>query len=110
MAPDIWKGKEKELDDRLKFLSNQAKKVGHPKLVKDWDSYRSDLGGSISSWISNSFRQDGEIKKQLFGWIEEKRQKDGSVKDTPHKGHKDEIECSFGRHRNGRIHKLCKRG
>ena len=91
MAPDIWKGKEKELDDRLKFLSNQAKKVGHPKLVKDWDSYRSDLGGSISSWISNSFRQDGEIKKQLFGWIEEKRQKDGSVKDTPHKGHKDEL-------------------
>ena len=36
-------------------------------MVNNWHDYRSDIGGKFQSWISNTLRQDSDIKEQLFG-------------------------------------------
>ena len=71
LSPNVWKGKEDELRKRLIFLSEKAKLLKKSKLVKGWHYYRTDLAGSITSWLSNSFEQDEKIKKQLFGFEKE---------------------------------------
>ena len=59
--------------NRLKFLSEKAKKLQETKIISGFHDYRSEFGGKIQSWVSNSYRQEGEIKKQLFGFKDEKR-------------------------------------
>ena len=79
-----WKGKEKELDRRLQFLSKKAKLLENKiQLAPNWGEYRTDVGGKLASWVSNSFRQDDEIKKLLFGYEKEndKGLEDGHIND-----------------------------
>ena len=72
MSPDLWRGQETELDKRLQFLSQQARRLGRPKLVNNWADYRTDIGGKITSWLSNSLRQDDKIAGSLFGDVDKK--------------------------------------
>ena len=65
-SSNIWKGKEKELNDRLKFLSKQANKLDYPSNADSWANYRSEIGGKIQSWVSNTFGKDELIVEQLF--------------------------------------------
>ena len=69
----IWYGKDKELEERLKWLSGKAKLLGEPKAVKNWDEYRTDFGGKISSWLSNTLGQQEKIYNILFAHKELKR-------------------------------------
>lgn len=71
MSAKRWRGKERELDKRLAFLSGRARKVGRPGLVANWGLYRTDFGGKIQSWLSNGFRQDKIIKQHLFGDLDD---------------------------------------
>ncbi|MCY4010685.1 MAG: type V CRISPR-associated protein Cas12d [Candidatus Saccharibacteria bacterium] len=64
---DLWKKKDVELLKRLEFLSERAVKIGNPLLVDSWKEYRTDFGGKIKSWMSNSVRQEDEISNTLFG-------------------------------------------
>ena len=93
MSSTLWKGKEAELDERLRWLSKQARKVGKPQVVGNWGDYRSDVGGKIQSWVSNTQGQDEKIHKALFGYEEKKYDPNTKQIKTEHKkGHKDEIE------------------
>ena len=67
MSDSLWQNKDSELNKRLEFLAKQSKKLSEPQLVKSWADYRTDFGGKIQSWVSNSLRQDGNIAKFLFG-------------------------------------------
>ena len=87
-----WKGKGKDLDARLQFLSNKAKLLENKiQLANNWGDYRSDVGGKIASWVSNSFRQDDEIKKLLFGYEKEEQSKKEKGKPRE-EGHIDDLQ------------------
>lgn len=95
----LWDSQEDELFDRLAFLSKQAKKIAtQPKLVNNWSDYRTDFGGKIQSWISNSRRQDGEIAQSLFGNLNKEYRSEYKNKERfahpDHRsgGHKQELE------------------
>ena len=88
LQPSVWKGEENELKKRLNFLSNKAKLLENPEIVKGWHDYRTDIGGKIKSWLSNSLGQDYKIKKQLFGYSEKESKRD-QVNDI--KGHYQEL-------------------
>ena len=69
ISPGMWRGREKELSERLMFLSRQAQKLGSPKLVESWADYHTDFGGKIQSWISTRQHQDNKIAEALFGAV-----------------------------------------
>lgn len=92
LQSSVWKGKENELKKRLNFLSDKAKLLEKPKIVNEWHYYRTDMAGKIESWLSNSFGQDYEIKKQLFGSYGEKWSEGRQVNDIEKKGHYQELD------------------
>ena len=67
VSPELWKGKEDELRDKVAFLLGRVKQLNDPYLVNGWHDYRADIGGSLTSWLSNSFGQDERIKLLLHG-------------------------------------------
>ena len=91
LQPSVWKDNENELKKRLNFLSTKAKLLEKPRIVKGWHYYRTDIGGKIESWLSNSLRQDDDIKKQLFGSKGEKWSKGNQVNYTE-MGHYQELD------------------
>ena len=88
-----WNGKEDDLRERLEYLSGQAKKLPKTTIVKDWNRYNHDIGGSIAGWLSNSFRQDEIIYKLLYGDPNNKKYDKVQGKDVidPINGHIHEI-------------------
>ncbi|MDD9867988.1 MAG: type V CRISPR-associated protein Cas12d [Candidatus Campbellbacteria bacterium] len=86
---DLWKGKEKELEKRLKWLSSRAKLLPEtPYMAKSWAEYRTTMGGKLSSWISNTENQKEDIDHVLFGYT--KKDKDG--KDVGVPGHEEHLK------------------
>ena len=84
-----WTKKKEDLLERLNWLAVRAKKLQTTQLAAP-DKYRSSLGGKFSSWVSNTFRQEGEIKDDLFGYIEKNYDKKTKAeKERYHNGHID---------------------
>ena len=47
-------------------------------MVNSWADYRTNFGGKLASWISNTDNQEENIKKVLFGYTDDKEKfKDG---------------------------------
>ncbi len=61
-----WTDSEVELRKRLEFLHVQSKKLQDTELAKPHE-YLSSFGGKFQSWVSNTLRQEEEIKRQLYG-------------------------------------------
>lgn len=55
---DMWSDNKAELELRLNFLQERARRLGQPKCAGSWAHYRSVLGGRLASWLSNTFRQE----------------------------------------------------
>ena len=70
-----WRGREDDLHKRVDFLIKQAKKLGEPKIASNWADYRSNFGGKLKSWLTNSENQVEKIKQKLFGYFDEEKQK-----------------------------------
>ena len=71
----IWSGKEEELRERLQSLSRVTKQLPEHPAMKEFDissfgDYRSNWGGKISSWISNTQEQKEGIVERLNKHIE----------------------------------------
>jgi hypothetical protein len=66
-----WNDNITDLDERLIYLSQKAKKLGKPKFRNGWHEYRSVFGGKLSSWFSNLLNQEKEIREQLIKHREE---------------------------------------
>jgi len=60
-----WLKKQKDLRERLNYLSLQAKKLKEPRLATSYAAYRTSFGGKIQSWFSNYDSQLEKIYKQL---------------------------------------------
>lgn len=59
----LWQGEEEEFDKRLDFLAEKARQLPEAKCVNSWADYRSVLGGRLSSWLSNTIRQERFIRE-----------------------------------------------
>ena len=103
-----WLGKEKELKDKLKWLSDRVSKLPEPKLTNSWADYRTSVGGKLASWVSNTDNQKGKIRSVLFGY-EKESEKNGTIKKDQIKGHKQDLknlkntlskEKEYGRFKN----------
>ncbi len=80
---NCWEGKEKELEKRIHFLCQRAKKIEKPQAVPGWHEYRTSLGGKLQSWHSNALRQKEEMKAQIQGHRAEWENYRGHVKKIP---------------------------
>ncbi len=66
-----WATHTEELDERIEYLVQAAKKLSKPHLEKGWHEYRSAFGGKIESWVSNTKRQEIVLREELFGEMQE---------------------------------------
>ncbi|PIP58309.1 MAG: hypothetical protein COX02_00930, partial [Candidatus Vogelbacteria bacterium CG22_combo_CG10-13_8_21_14_all_37_9] len=67
-----WNSHRKELEKRIIFLQVQSKKIKETELGKPHE-YLASFGGKFESWVSNYLRQEEEVKRQLFGYEENKK-------------------------------------
>ena len=86
---NLWKGKEGELEKRLQWLSRGVSELEtKPYLANSWADYRTNFGGKLKSWVSNTDNQKKKIADLLFGYTNDK--------DKFINGHKQDLEKEKG--------------